>query len=260
VRLRVAAALVAGAVAVSGGVAVARFTDATTARPTVRVHLPPIPRPNSVSCSNGFPIAAANFSWTDPPAPNPPPTGWVLHFRQGTSVVASYTIADPAVHSASLTNSLLGQILSGLLSIISQGNVTVTVNAVYGNYESPSLYTHRMSGSVLPLGIGCSAVANPQSRQSMDAISDLTATTTTTTVGDTTPPVPPTVAASTSPATTASTTDPVVAATTAVPITTTTSTSTTSTTTATATTSASTTTTTSTSTTTPTAVTTEPPP
>jgi hypothetical protein len=164
VKRLVAVACACSLLLAATGIARATFWAPATATVAVTVGPPVVPRPGNVACvTQGAVVVSrwAHFTWT-PPAGAPQPTQYVIRALNGTTVVE---LARPAGTATSfdLTSGLLVGTLAAVLSLLlGGGTFPVTVNAVYGTYESPPAYLHHLRGELgLVSGIGCANGPTP---------------------------------------------------------------------------------------------------
>ena len=173
---------------------------------------PTIPQPQNRNCvtqSSGLGglNKNAHFTWTAP-AGGVVPSGYVIRARNGATTNVIFTGPGTAT-SADITLSLLqglGGAVSWLLTLLLGGptaGAPVTINAVYGDYESPNNFTHQLTGvPPLSLGVGCSTFSGgaglaaapppPTTTTTPAATTTTPATTTTTLPPPTTTTVPST--------------------------------------------------------------------
>ena len=163
---RVAAVGVAASVlAIAGGVRTIDAAWSTSVTPDLdlAVVTPAIPEPQSRACVTqpaGFSLAKrAHFTWSTPTG-GVVPTGYVIRVQNGasTQVIFGPSTATSADISVSVLQNLGNA--AWLLTLLLGGptaTAPVTINAVYGDFESPNNWTHQLTGIALPsAGIGCS--------------------------------------------------------------------------------------------------------
>jgi hypothetical protein len=256
-RRRVAAVGVAASVlAIACGVRTIDAAWSTSVTPDLdlAVVTPVIPQPLSRACVTqpaGISVVKrAHFTWSTPTG-GVVPTGYVIRVQNGASTQVIFgpsTATSADISVSSLQN--LGN-AAWLLTLLLGGptaTAPVTINAVYGDFESPNTFTHQLTGIALPsAGIGCSTFSGGSGLSAptggdLSLSIDTTTTIASTTTSTTAPPVTtlpatttstvPSTAPTTAPIPTSTTSPPTttVAATTTLPATSTTPTSTTPTT------------------------------
>lgn len=153
------------AVGLAGERVAALFTSPVTASMNLTVGPPVVPRPATVSCSTqGTPLVVrwARFTWTPPAAPAPQPTGYRIRILDGGDEVLIAGVAGSVTTYDVTTGLLVGSLAWVLQLLLGGGTRPATVNAVYGTYESPSVWTHHLRGELgLVSGIGCASGPSP---------------------------------------------------------------------------------------------------
>jgi hypothetical protein len=212
-RRAAAVGVAASLLAIAGGVRTIDAAWSTSVTPDLdlAVVTPAIPEPLSRACVTqpaGLSVAKrAHFTWSTPSG-GVVPTGYVIRVQNGASTQVIFgpstaTSADISVSSLqTLGNAawLLTLLLGGPTA-----TAPVTINAVYGDFESPNNFTHQLTGIALPsAGIGCSTFSGGSGLSApvggdLSLSVDTTTTVASTTSSTTAPPV------TTVPATTTST-------------------------------------------------------
>jgi hypothetical protein len=230
-RHRVAAAGVTTAVlAVVLGVSTVDADWSTSVAPDLdlAVVTPAIPEPQSRACVTqpaGLSLAKrAHFTWSAP-AGGVVPTGYVIRVQNGasTQVIFGPSTATSADISVSVLQNLgnVGWLLTLLLGGPT-ASAPVTINAIYGDFESPNNWTHQLTGIALPsAGIGCSTFSGGSGLAAPTGGELSLSFDTTTTIAGTTTTVPPTTVAPATTSTTSSTAAPITTTTVAATTTTT---------------------------------------
>lgn len=145
-------------------IARALFTTTATAAVSATVPTPIAPRPATVSCVdqnygtlNLF--VRARVTWTAPVGTASAPTEYVIRARDAGGTVTELVRVPGTTNVFVFQTDLLGGVLGGLINTLLAGGAqpSITVNAVFGTYESPSAYTYKLrSGGALGLtGISC---------------------------------------------------------------------------------------------------------
>ena len=215
----VAAGVTGSVLAIAVGVGAIDAAWSTSVAPDVdlAVVTPAIPEPQSRSCvtePSGISLnKRAHFTWSAP-AGGIAPTAFVIRVQNGatTQIIFGPTTATSADITVSVLQGL-GSALSWLVTLLLGGptaSAPVTINAVYGDYESPNNWTHQLTGIALPsAGIGCSTFSGGSGLAAPSGDeSSLSVTTTTTIVSFTTTSTVPVTAPTTTAAVTTTTTPP----------------------------------------------------
>lgn len=155
--------MVVVAVATPVGMAQALFTASATTTVGVTVATPIAPRPNTVSCANERfgalnLFVRARFTWTAPPGTAVAPTEYVIRANNGAGTVTDLVRLPGTTTSFLFQSDLLSGTLATVLNLLLAGGAQpqITVDAVFGVYESSSSYTYKLRSAVLGLtGIEC---------------------------------------------------------------------------------------------------------
>lgn len=148
----------------SAAIANALFTTTATATVTVAVPTPIAPRPAIVSCvNNNFGIlqVRARFTWTAPAGTTAELKEYVIRAKDSAGVVTELARPLKTTTTVDFQAGVVGGLFSGLLALIAGGaQPLITINAVFGAYESPSAFTYRLSSAGLLglTGVGCTLV------------------------------------------------------------------------------------------------------
>ena len=212
----VAIGVAASVIAVAAGVRTIDAAWSMSVAPDVdlAVVTPTIPRPATVSCAtSGGLIPSAILTWSHPGGGAPQPTAYVIRLLDNGVAIQIGSVSGSTT-TFSISTTTLGGALTSILNLILLGQTRpVTVDSVYGTYESATSYQWRIQSAGLG-GLGCSAISG-------FAAGGLSAPVDATTTTITVPSPPPTTATARTTTTVPTTTTTTVATTTTIAATTT---------------------------------------